>query len=148
MKSLIPWNRTTGVFEPLRVEMEDLFQRFFGPPEAGNGDRFWSPRVDVEETEKEFVVKADLPGVDPKDVEVTLSHGALIMKGEKKEEKEKKEKNFHRVERFIGRFYREIPLPTDTDAEKITATTAKGVITVVVPKKPDALVKKIAVQPG
>lgn len=146
MRSLIPWARTTGALEPLRIEMEDLFQRFFGQPDANGAAGAWAPRVDVEETEKEFIVKADLPGVDPKDVEITLAHGELTLKGEKKCEKETKEKNFHRIERFAGRFYRTIPLPVGTDPDKVTAGSAKGVITVTVPKKPEAQARKVAIQ--
>jgi HSP20 family protein len=149
MKSLIPWGRTTSFLQPFRQEMEELFQRFFGPEEGGNGTTIaWAPRVDVEETDKEFVVKADLPGVDPKDVEVSLTDGSLVIKGEKKEVKEEKRKNYHRVERFAGQFYREIPLPAGADAEKIAAASAKGVVTVTIPKKPEAQPKKIAVKAG
>jgi HSP20 family protein len=147
MKSLIPWRRTTGLLEPFRLEMEDLFERFFGLEEGGNGSaKAWAPRVDVEETDKEILVKADLPGVDPKDVDIAVAEGALVLKGEKKEVKEEKKKNYHRVERFAGQFYREIPLPAGTDAEKISAASAKGVITVTIPKKPEAQPKKIAVK--
>jgi HSP20 family protein len=147
MKSLIPWGRTTSFMQPFRQEMEEMFQRFFAREDNGNGPiTAWSPRVDVAETDKEFVVKADLPGVEPKDVEVSLADGFLILKGEKKESKEERTKSFHRVERFVGQFYREIPLPAGTDAEKITASSAKGVITVTVPKKPEAQPRKIAVK--
>jgi HSP20 family protein len=132
---------------PLRNEMEELFERFFEPFELkGNGETaVWAPRVNVEETEKEFVVTAELPGLEAKEVEVTMEEGALILKGEKKEEKEEKKKNFHRVERFVGRFYREIPLPIGVEAEKITAAFAKGILTVTVPKKPEVVPKKIAI---
>jgi HSP20 family protein len=127
--------------------MEELFERFFEPFELkGNGKpAVWAPRVDVEETEKEYLVRVDLPGVEPKDVEVTMEEGNLILKGEKTEEKEEKKKNFHRVERFVGQFYREIPLPAGVEAEKITAAVAKGVMTVTIPKKPEVLPKKIAI---
>lgn len=148
MKSLIPWSRTTSVLDPFRQEMEDVFQRFF-QPFAGNGGEMattWSPRVDVEESEKEIVVKADLPGVDPKDIDVSVQDGTLILKGEKKEQKEEKKKNFHRVERFVGQFYRQIPLPAGADAEKIVATSNKGVISVSIPKKIEAQPKKIVVK--
>lgn len=151
MTGLIPWRRgSLGALEELRGEMDRMLERFFGPagePEGNAGKPVWAPRIDVEETEKEVLVKADLPGVDPKDVEVSVIEGALVLRGEKKEEREEKKKNFHRMERFIGRFYREVPLPPGTDPEKISATSAKGVITVVIPKKPEAQPKKIAVKP-
>jgi HSP20 family protein len=151
MTGLIPWRRGSfGALEELRGEMDRMFERFFGTPTVPEGDGgkpVWAPRVDVEETEKEILVKADLPGVDPKDVEVSVIEGALVLRGEKKEEREEKKKNYHRMERFIGQFYRELPLPAGVDAEKISATSAKGVITVMIPKKPEAQPKKIAVKP-
>jgi HSP20 family protein len=149
MKSLIPWRQRNGGFLiPFRQEMEDVFERFFGEPleEVGTAIKTWTPRVDVEETDKDMVVKADLPGVDAKDVEISVSNGSLILKGEKKEEREEKKKNYHSVERFVGKFYREIPLPTGTDADKIIATSTKGVITITIPKKPEAQPKKICVK--
>ena len=148
MRSLIPWRRRDfPMLEPFRQEMETMFHRFFEPlEEVGVELRPWAPRVDVEETEKEIVVKADLPGVDPKDVEISVFDGSLVVKGEKKETKEEKKTNYHRVERFMGQFYREIPLPAGTDKEKITATTSKGVVTVTIPKAPQAQPKKIAVK--
>jgi HSP20 family protein len=147
MTTLLPWRRTSAVANPFRFEMDDLLNRFFGAPT--NGDEIkttWSPCVDVEETDKELFVKADLPGVDAKDVEISVADGLLILKGEKTETKEEKKKNYHRVERFVGQFYRAVPLPAAADANNITAAMAKGVMTVTVPKKADAQVKKITVK--
>lgn len=150
MRMLVPWrHRNGGVFEPLRQEMEDVFQNFFAPIEETGPKAFqaWAPRVDIEETDKEILVKADLPGVEAKDVDVSVADGSLILRGEKREEKEDKKKNFHRVERFVGQFYREIPLPAGTDPDKISAASAKGVVTVTIPKKPEVQPKKISVKP-
>ena len=143
--------RPFGMMEPFHKEMESLIDRFFGE-EAGNGQlmqavQAWAPRVDVEETDKEIVVKADLPGVDPKAVEVSVENGVLMIRGEKKEEKEEKKKSYHRVERFAGCFYRAIALPPTADAEKVSATSAHGVVTITIPKKPEAQPRKIAVTP-
>lgn len=149
MKSLIPWRqRTMGALESWRDEMEGLFQRFFGEPSGGNGPgaRPWVPRVDIEETDKEVLIRADVPGIDAKGVEVAVAEGVLTIKGERKEERKEEKKNYHQIERFVGRFYREIPLPANVDADKITATSAKGVVTITIPKKPEAQTKKIAVQ--
>jgi HSP20 family protein len=128
--------------------MEDVMERFFGhengKPRAAET---WAPRVDVEETDKEILVKADLPGVDPKNVEITVEGGVLTVRGERKEEKEEKKKDYHRLERFAGSFYRAIQLPASADAEKVSATSANGVVTVAIPKKVEAQPKKIAVTP-
>lgn len=143
--AITPWQRSFDLLDPFRTELEDVFHRFLGP--TGNGRAAWSPRVDVRETDKEFQIKADLPGVDPKDVEVAVTNGVLTLRGEKKEEKEEKKAGYHRVERFAGQFYREIPLPAAADADKVTATSAKGVVTVTVAKKVEAQPKKVAVTP-
>jgi HSP20 family protein len=149
MKSLMPWGRRNRDVDLFRNGMKEFFDRFFtvpweGPTEASLGT--WIPRIDVSETDKELQIKADLPGVDPKDVEITVRNGTLVFRGEKKEEHEEKKKDFHCVERFEGSFYREVPLPTGTDPEKITASSAKGVYTVTIPKMPQAQSKKIAVK--
>jgi HSP20 family protein len=149
MKTLIPWRAGDNFLEQMRTEMDDMFQRFFGLPveSRSNGEsNVWAPRVDVSETDKAYLVKADLPGVDPKDVEINVRDGILTVRGEKKEQKEEKHKNFHRVERFVGQFFRSIPLPTGVDEESVQATTTKGVLTVTIPKKPEAQPKKIAVK--
>jgi HSP20 family protein len=130
--------------------MEEWFRPFmFGPLEEvfKEPPAKWVPFVDVEETEKEILVKVDLPGVDPKDVDIAVVGGVLVVKGEKKEEKEEKEKNYHRLERFTGHFYREVLLPAGTDPDKILASSNKGVITITIPKKPEVLPKKIDVKP-
>ncbi len=145
--ALSPW-RPYGMIEPFRQEMETLFDRFFGE-ENRNGLtlRTWTPRVDVEETDKEIIVKADVPGVDPKAVEISAENGLLMIRGEKKEEKEEKKKAYHRVERFAGSFYRAVTLPPGADADKMSATCTNGVITITVPKKAEAQAKKITVTP-
>lgn len=147
MKTLMPWTwRSHHPLEMLRREMDTVFDRFFGNGSEEVGLTAWSPRVDVEETDKEFLVKADLPGVDPKNIEISLVHDVLTIKGERKEEKEEKGKHFQRSERFFGSFYRELPLPFEVDADKISAEASKGVVTIHIPKKPGAMPKKVTVQ--
>jgi len=144
--AMSPWRRSVSFLEPFRHEMEDLMGRFFGE-ENGNGHaiKTWTPQVDVEETEKEILVKVDLPGIDPKGIEISIENGILTIRGERKEEKEEKKKNYHRIERFTGTFCRQLSMPTGVDAEKVTATNANGVITVSIPKKPEAQPKRIAI---
>jgi HSP20 family protein len=140
--------KDVGALDSFRKEMDDWTRRFFGEPffEVTTPQK-WAPSVDVEETDKELIVKADLPGVDAKDVEISVTDGALVLRGAKKEEREENNKNFRRVERFEGEFYRELPMPSGVDADKISATCAKGVVTITVPKKPTAVAKKITVKP-
>jgi HSP20 family protein len=129
--------------------MDTVFERFFGRPLAetsGETATSWEPRCDVEETDKEILVKADLPGVDPKELDISLRDNTLTIRGEKKEEKEEKKKDYHRVERFTGQFYRELSLPAEADMERIAASSSNGVVTVTIPKKPGAQAKKIAVK--
>jgi HSP20 family protein len=149
MRSLIPW-RESHLMEEARQEFDDMFRRYFGVQFEGNrnGKGTWTPHVDVSETDKAVIVKADLPGVDPKDVEVMVEEGVLTIKGEKKEEHEEKQKNFHRMERFVGKFFRTLPLPAGADENHVTATTAKGVITITIPKKPGAHPKKVPIKDG
>jgi HSP20 family protein len=151
MKALIPFRRTTDLPNLFRHEVDDLFDRLFGfgfipGKEVSAMTKVWAPLVDVLEMEKEIVVKVDLPGVVPNEVEVYVQNGALVLKGLKKEEKEEKISNYFRTERFIGTFYREIPLPIGVDPEKITATTVNGVLSVIIPKTPAALPKKVPVK--
>src|SRR5262249_51812025 len=145
MSNLIS-RRDFNWMEEARKEFDQVFHRFFGHHLAPNGEgaaAVWSPRMDISENEKSYIVKADLPGVDPKDVDISIRDGGLMIKGEKKAEREEKKVNFHRIERFQGSFYREIPMPSGVDENSITATTAKGVITITIPKMPEAQPKKI-----
>jgi len=94
----------------------------------------WAPAVDIYETEDSLVVKAELPGVDAKDIDVSIDEGVLSLKGERKLEKEVKEENYHRVERTYGMFQRSVRLPSDVDADAIKANYDSGVLKVSVPK--------------
>lgn len=138
----------TSLFDRIRDEMDDAFRRVLGPPTNGSAIEAtaWMPTVDVEDTEKAVVVKADLPGVDPKDIDVSIQNGALTIRGQRQEEKEDKTKNYYRMERFTGSFYRVIPLPAGADETSVSASSTKGVLTINIPKKPEAKGKKITVQ--
>jgi HSP20 family protein len=96
------------------------------------------PRMDLVETDKDIQVTAELPGMDEKDVEVTLTGDTLTLKGEKKSESEEKGKNVHRMERTHGAFQRTIVLPAEVQADKVEAAFKKGVLTVTLPKTPAA----------
>jgi HSP20 family protein len=98
----------------------------------------WAPSSDVYEKDGELVVKAELPGVQKQDIDVSVENGDLVIKGERKGEEEVKEDNYYRMERFSGTFYRRFPLPEGVDAERITADYTDGVLEIHVPKPTSA----------
>jgi HSP20 family protein len=113
-------------FQELRATNKE-FTRLFGeafPGLYGEGEastRTWAPPVDIYETDNTLVLKADLPGVDPKDVEIRVEDGILYLKGKRKVEKEVKKESYHRVERSYGTFTRSFSLPNSIDADHVTA---------------------------
>ena len=161
IRDLIPWNnRDRGVglhrevdaspFLALHREMNRMFDdvfRGFDLPRFGSLGAFegagW-PRIDVEETDKELRVTAELPGLDEKDVTLEIANGVLSICGEKKSESEDKDRRFS--ERYYGRFERRVPLE-DVDEDKATASFAKGLLTVTLPKSSEAKerVRRIAI---
>jgi len=144
--SLVRWNP----FRELE-EMQSRLNRLFGdapfPRVAEDGMSLsgWSPAVDVQETETEYVIKADLPDVKKEDVKVELLDGALTMEGERHQEKEEKGKKFHKIEREYGKFLRRFAMPTDVDASKVQAEFKNGVLHVHLPKSAAAKPKAIEV---
>lgn len=128
-----------------RDDMDRLFDGFskgFGvsafEPFFGRDAEFAAPVVDVAEDDKAYTVTAELPGIDEKDVDVSVSGDVLSIKGEKKKEREEKDKNYYLSERSYGSFERAFSLPEGVDQDKIAASFAKGVLTVTLPKNPEA----------
>ena len=105
----------------------------------------WAPAVDILEKDNEVVLRADLPGLDPKDVEIQVQNGTLTLRGERKFESDVKEDNFRRVERVHGSFVRSFSLPQSVDPEKVEAEYKNGVLEVKLPKRPEAKPKQIKV---
>lgn len=106
----------------------------------------WTPRVDIAETEKSFVIKMEIPEVDKKDVKVSVDHGILSISGERKQETEETGKRFHRMERFYGSFDRSFTLPDTIDQSHLDATFKDGMLTVEMPKLAEAKRTPIEVQ--
>ncbi len=145
----------------VRYEPWGLLRRFhndvnqlFGEAQSGasaEGDRSsivtsnWTPAVDIKEEDGRFVLKADVPGVDPKDIEVTMEEGVLTIKGERKYESKKEADGYKRVERSYGSFYRRFSLPDTANADGITAKGNNGVLEVVIPKLEKVQPRRITV---
>ncbi len=137
-------SRPRDIFSAMRDEMDRVFER------AESGWPRWPalfkrdadmvvPELDVRETTNSITVEAELPGVDEKDVSVTLAHGILTIRGEKKHEKEEKGDNYHLAERSFGSFERSLRLPDTVDESKVEAKFEKGVLKVTAAKKPEAV---------
>jgi HSP20 family protein len=153
IKNLLPKRREQALaerdpFAALRREMDTLFDGFFsGFGEPAQGLTSFNPRVDVTENDKEVRITAELPGVEEKDVEVSLSGDAITIKGEKREEKEEKGEEQYRLERSYGAFRRTFSLPCEVDAAKASASFNKVVLSITLPKTAQAAKsKKIAVK--
>jgi HSP20 family protein len=145
-----PWRP----FESLRQEIDRLFEDFdpsswrspffrrslFGVEPFWRREVSWAgmPAVDIAESDKAYEVTAELPGMDEKNIEVKLTNGNLTIKGEKREEKEEKKKDYYLSERHFGSFERQFRVPEGVDVEKIEASFKKGVLTVTLPKRPEA----------
>jgi HSP20 family protein len=106
----------------------------------------WNPSVDIFETENDVVVKAEVPGMDPKSIDVRLENNVLLLKGERHFEKETNEENYHRIEREYGSFSRAFSLPMAVKEEKITAEYKDGILKIVLPKKEEAKPKTIKIE--
>ena len=139
-QGLIPW------FRPLSRLLD--FGPDFWPLEERWADRTWVPAADMYEEKDQYVIKADLPEVDQKDLNLQVGKGRLTLKAERKFEHEEKRGRFHSVERRFGNFARTFDLPANADAEKISANYDKGVVTVRIPKLEEARSKPIQVQAG
>jgi HSP20 family protein len=144
-------------WEPFRdlVSIQDRMNRLFdeafrGGSRPGSGDEEWSlsswaPAVDIFEQDGTIVLKAELPGVDPKDVDVRVENNVLTLRGERKLDNEVQKESYHRVERAYGSFSRSFTLPTVVDTEKIKADYRDGVLRVNLPKREEAKPKQISI---
>jgi HSP20 family protein len=152
-KALAPWRPFMDLTR-WDSEMDRMMEDFFGtrmrpwwPARWLRGEgEITAPGVDVYEEKDEVVVKAELPGLDKKDIEVNISDSKLTLKGEKKKEEEVKEENYYRRERSYGAFLRSVELPTGVQADKVKASFKNGVLEVRVPKTEEAKTKTIKVK--
>jgi len=151
--SLLPmWKKESrDPVTSLQREMNRLVDDFFGGRSVmrsffGDGEPGFMPAVDMHETNDKVIVEAELPGIDPKDVDIRVEGSSLVIRGERKHEKEHKEGNYHRVERSYGQFERHLELPAYADPQKTDATYKNGVLKIELAKKEEAKPKSIEVK--
>ncbi|QGX41290.1 Hsp20/alpha crystallin family protein [Permianibacter aggregans] len=140
-----PWS----MFDSLQRDINRAFERRSRFSEDDSGELLssaWIPSVDVKDEERQVVLYADVPGIDPKDIHVESNNGVLTIKGERKFEKEFNEKDFHRIERSYGTFFRQFSLPDNVSGDDISAKYNNGVLEVRMPKKKASEARRISVQ--
>src|SRR5690606_2008662 len=140
------WGSVPDVFG-LRREMQDLLDAMSWP-RTFSENLVWSPAINVREDGEQVTVEAELPGVRPDDVDISVENGMLTISGEKRAEQEKKEANWHVVERRYGRFERSFTLARSVDVENIHATFDDGVLRITLPKREEAKPRRIRVDVG
>jgi HSP20 family protein len=146
--NLVRWDPFREL-EDVSTRLNRLFNQPFGRrPMEDEGSLMaeWAPAVDVQETDGEYLIKADLPDVKKEDVHVELQDGMLCLRGERRQEKEEKGKKFHRIERAYGQFERRLALPSEVDPRKVAAEFKDGVLNVHLPKSASAKPKAIEVK--
>ncbi len=144
--AMVKWTPSTDLSR-LQRSMNRLFDSFFG--EEGSGETSsltWAPTVDVAETDGEIKLVADIPGMEQKDINVSVKDNTLILKGERKEEKKDEKANYYRNERTYGSFSRSFSLPSMVDVDKVKADYENGVLTITMPKVEEAKPKEIAIE--
>jgi HSP20 family protein len=152
--SIVRWEPFRDLVS-LQERMNRLFDESFRSRGTGAGQEddwalggSWAPAVDIYEQDGNIVLKAELPGVDPKDTELRVENNVLTLRGQRKFDHEVKKENYHRVERAYGAFTRSFTLPTVVDTEKIKAEYKDGVLRVVLPKREEAKPKQISINVG
>ena len=137
-----PWS----VVDLMQRDFDRIATRRFGQPDVDSPVADWTPAVDIIEEKNRFVLRADVPGVDTKDIDVSMDAGVLTVSGERHAEEVAEEDGVRRVERASGRFYRRFTLPETTDAESITAKSQNGILEVAIPKQPEVHARRITVE--
>jgi HSP20 family protein len=133
--SLVRWEPFTGFDEMFNRMLPASFGRWPRIALPSNGDKYeWSPSSDISETEKEYLIRAELPAVKKEDVKVTVDQGMITIEGERKQEKEDKTEKYHRVESFHGTFSRSFSLPENASTDGIRCESKDGVLVVHIPK--------------
>ena len=156
--SIIRWNplRDVTAWHPItdlgaecagmQCEIDRMFDRFRGDMTDDGSTSSWLPAVDVLEHDDQYIVRVELPGIDKKDVKITVHKDVLTIRGEKRKTQETKKENYHRIERAFGSFQRSFALPSSVQSEKIEASYENGILSVSLPKVEEAKAKEIEVK--
>jgi HSP20 family protein len=145
MTTLMPTLKfNTACNQPRQSLIDDFFAGWIYPT-LFTEEKDWTPKIEVSEKEKEYLVKAELPGIEKENINIALTDGLLTIKGEKKKEKKEKDENYHRIETSYGSFSRTLRLPDEVDNEKIDATYKNGILAVRIPKTKPVEPKKIKI---
>lgn len=137
-----PWS----IIDQLHRDLDRLAHGRVTQSENENPVADWAPAVDIIEEKDRFVLRADVPGIDPADIDVSMDNGVLTVSGERKSETTTEEEGFRRVERRFGRFYRRFNLPDTADADGIKATSSMGILEISIPKMPEVKARRIAIE--
>ena len=138
-----PW----GMLDQLQRQMNHAFDpRLAAANSSNTASSDWTPAVDIKETKEAFVIEADIPGVDPAEIEIHMEDGVLSIHGERESESKEEREGYKRVERSRGSFYRRFSLPDTADAENINAKSSHGVLAITIPKQEKAHPRKISVE--
>ena len=153
MFGILPWKRKKGNHSnEFRREIDNLYDRFFEPNFLPSsyifGEGKWDPTLDISEGRKDITVKAEIPGIETKDFDISIDGRLLTIKGEKKQEQKEEEETYYRVERSYGYFNRTIQLPTEVNPNKVDATYKRGILKIKLRKSKENESKRIKITTG
>ena len=152
MFDVLPWKRNKDKHaKELRRDIDSMYDRFFEPdflPSTLFGKGKWGPKLDISEGRKDIIVKAEIPGIEAKDLDISIDGRRLNIRGEKKQEQTEEEQTYYRVERSYGYFNRTIELPSAVDPDKVDASYKKGILKIKLRKTKSSETKRIKVTTG
>jgi len=153
MFNVLPWKRNkNNQVKRFRREVEDMYDQFFEPVFLPSsfllGKNKWTPKLDISEGKKNITIKAEVPGIEAKDFDISLDGRNLIIKGHKKEEQKENEETYYRVERSYGYFSRTIELPAEVDPDKVEASYKRGILKIKLRKTKSSETKRIQLTSG
>jgi HSP20 family protein len=152
MFDVLPWKRNKDKHaKELGRELDSMYDRFFEPdflPSTLFGKGKWGPKLDVSEGRKDIIVKAEIPGIEAKDLDISINGRRLNIRGEKKQEQTEEEETYYRIERSYGYFNRTIELPAEADPDKVDASYKKGILKIKLRKTKSSETKRINVTTG